>query len=241
MFSVFLLCCFLIIASGEGAVITKERDVAAVTDWLHKISKRHSSELEIRQDNTACENQLQSDLPSFCNFTELSGGLSELPASSFNDAQLTTLNNAYSQLCVSACIDPIDTYYNCIVTNDDTLRDYLVTLIRQGICGQESGDYCEVRYLREYRGDYSSFQHLLNACTITSGGISSCSSASSTCLDSVNTFSERMGCCTEPYLGSGVTSCSGVSVDEPCTGVSSATGLVAPVFVMILSLVGFLA
>ena len=240
MFTVFLLCCFLIVASGDGAATTNKRDVAAVTDWLHKISKRHSSQLEVRQDTTACQNQLQSTLPSYCNVTELSGGLSDLPASSLTDAQLTALNNAYSRLCVSACIDPIDTYYNCIATNDDTLRDFLVNLIRHGVCGQESGDYCEVRYVRQYRGDYSSFQRLLNTCTFTSGGIS-CSSASSTCLADVNTFSDRMGCCTEPYLGSGVTSCSGVSVDEPCTGVSSATGLVAPVFVMILSLVGFLA
>uniref|UniRef100_A0A1X7T0V1 Uncharacterized protein n=1 Tax=Amphimedon queenslandica TaxID=400682 RepID=A0A1X7T0V1_AMPQE len=250
MFSVFLFCCFLVIASSDGALITKKQDVAAVTDWLHKVSKRHSSQLEARQDNNACENQLESNYPSYCNFTELSGGVSDLPTSSLTDAQLTILNNAYAQICVSACIDPIETYYNCRQIDN---KDYLITLIRQGVCGQESGDYCEVRYIRQYEGDYSSFQRLLNACTITSGGISNCSSASSTCLDSVNTFSDRMGCCTEPYLGSGVNSCSGVSVDEPCTGVStavptatavptgvsSATGLVAPVFVMILSLVGF--
>uniref|UniRef100_A0A1X7SDA3 DUF19 domain-containing protein n=1 Tax=Amphimedon queenslandica TaxID=400682 RepID=A0A1X7SDA3_AMPQE len=228
MFTIFFFCCFLVVASSDGAVTTKKRDVVAVTDWLHKISKKHSFQLEARQANNACVNQLQSNLPSYCNFTELSGGLSDLPASSLTDAQLTALNNAYSRLCVSACIDPIDTYYNCIVTNDDTLRDHLVTLIRQGVCGQESGDYCEVRYIRQYRGDYSSFQRLLNTCTFTSSGISSCSSASSTCLSSVRTFSDRMGCCTEPYLGSGVNSCSGVRVDEPCTGVSSATGLVAP-------------
>ena len=240
MFSFFLLCCFLVAASSDGAATADKRDVAAVTDWLHKISKRHSSQLEVRQDTTACVNQLQSNLPSYCNLTALSGGLSNLPTSSFTDAQLTTLNNAYSRLCVPACIDPIDTYYNCIATNDDTLRNFLVTLIRQGVCGQESGDYCEVRYLRQYRGNYSSLNRLINTCTFTSGGISSCSSASSTCLSYVNTFSDRMGCCTEPYLGSGVNSCSGVSVEDACTGVSSATGLVAPVFVMILSLVGFL-
>ena len=241
MFSVFLLCCFLFVASSDGAATANKRDVAAVTDWLHKISKRHSSQLEVRQDNNACLNQLESNYPSYCNFTELSGGLSELPPSSLTDAQLTTLNNAYAQICVSACVNPIETYFNCILTDEshEALRDYLVNLVRHGACGQESGDYCVVRYIREYEGDYSSFQSLLNACTVTSGGIS-CSSASSTCISYIKAFSERMGCCTEPYLGSGVTSCSGVSVDEPCTGVSSATGLVAPVFVMILSLVGLL-
>uniref|UniRef100_A0A1X7SPE7 Uncharacterized protein n=1 Tax=Amphimedon queenslandica TaxID=400682 RepID=A0A1X7SPE7_AMPQE len=236
MFSVFLFCCFLVIASSDGVLITKKRDVAAVTDWLHKVSKRHSSQLEARQDNNACENQLHSDLPSYCNFTELSGGVSDLPISSLTDAQLTILNNAYAQICVSACIDPIETYYNCQQIDN---KDYLITLIRHGICGQESGDYCEVRFIREYEGDYSSFLTLLSSCPISESGGRSCNSAPSACLDSVDTFSERMGCCTEPYLGSGVNSCSGVSVDEPCTGVSSATGLVSPVFVMILSLVGF--
>uniref|UniRef100_A0A1X7TT61 Uncharacterized protein n=1 Tax=Amphimedon queenslandica TaxID=400682 RepID=A0A1X7TT61_AMPQE len=211
MISVFLFCCFIVVASSDGAATTKKRDVAAVTDWLHKISKRHSSQLEVRQDNTACLNQLESNYPSYCNFTELSGGLSDLPASSLTDAQLTALNNVYAQICVSACIDPIETYLTCLQAVN---KDYAITLIRHGVCGQESGDYCEVS---------------------ESGGIS-CSSPSSTCLSDVNTFSDRMGCCTEPYLGSGVNSCSGVSVDEPCTGVSSATGLVAPVFVMILGL-----
>ena len=211
--------------------------LAAVTDWLHKISKRHSSHLEVRQDNTACLNQLQSNYPSYCNLTKLSGGLSDLPASSLTDAQLTTLNNAYSRFCASACIDPIDTYYNCIQINN---KDYLITQVRHGVCGQESGDYCEVRYIREYQGDYSSYRSLLSSCPSSDSGGISCSSATSTCLSYVRTFSDRMGCCTEPYLGSGVKSCSGVSVDDPCTGVSSATGLVAPVFVMILSLVGFL-
>ena len=84
-----------------------------------------------------------------------------------------------------------------------------------------------------------------------------------------------MGCCTQPYLGSGVTSCSGVSVDEACspttgpttgrttgpttgrttgpttgrttgptTGpaeASSATGLVAPVFVLLIAFASYFA
>ena len=72
-----------------------------------------------------------------------------------------------------------------------------------------------------------------------------------------------MGCCTEPYLGFGVQSCSGISVDAACTGlvpsptqvvpsptqvvpsptqvVSSAAVLAAPVFMMIFALIGFLA
>ena len=259
MFIAFIFCCFLVVASSDGAVTAKER--AAVTDWLHKVHKRHSSHLGVRQSNISCSDQLRMNRTSNCDLTVLSGGVSNLPISSLTDAQLTTLNNAYSQFCVSACIDLYITYFNCISTNDNE-RNYYTTYICQGICGQESGDYCVVRYIREYEGNYSGYQSLLNSCPSGESGSGdtgeiSCSSATSTCLSYVGTFSDRMGCCTEPYLGSGVNSCSGVSVDDPCTGVSSATeattptgvsnateassatGLVAPVFVMILSLVGF--
>ena len=240
--TVFLLCCFLVIACSDGATTANKKtaaDAIAVTNWLHKMSKWHNAKLEVRQDNSACLRQVQSDLPSYCNFTQLSGGVSELPASSLNDAQLAALNRAYSQICVPACIDPIETYYNCLqITNDR--KNYLITLIRKGVCGQESGDYCEVRYIRQYNGNINGAADLTRSCTFSLSGIS-CSGASSTCLNRVGTFSSRMGCCTEPYLGSGVRSCSGVSVDAACTGVSGAAVLVAPVFMMILALIGFLA
>ena len=249
MFTIFLLCCFLAIAFSDGAVTSKSSaDAIAVTDWLHKISKRHTRDTELvaRQDNSACLRQLQNNYPSYCNLTMLSGGISELNASSLNDAQLAALNRAYSQLCVPACIDPTETYYNCIQITD-SLRNYLITLLRKGVCGQESGDYCEVRYIRQYNGNITRFTELTRSCPSTSG--ISCSGASSTCLSRVRTFSSRMGCCTEPYLGSGVRSCSGISVDAACTGVvpsptqvvSSAAVLAAPVFMMIFALIGFLA
>ena len=234
MFSIVLLFCFLLVASSDGVVPAKKRNEPVVTGLLHKIHKRHSSQLGVRQSGISCDRQFEMNLTSNCNLTALSNGVLNIPESSLTDAQLTTLNNAFSRLCErSACIDLYIAYYNCISANENQ-RNFYTTYLRQGICGQESGDYCPVRYIRQYRGNYS-----LNSCSYNDTVIL-CSSASSTCLDSVKTFSERMGCCTEPYLGSGVTSCSGVSVDEPCTGVSSATGLVAPVFVMILSLVGFL-
>ena len=120
MSTIFLLCCFLAIAFSDGAATVKSgEDAIAVTDWLHKISKRHTRDTELvaRQDDSACLRQLQSSLPSYCNLTMLSGGISELNASSLNDAQLAALNHAYSQICVPACIDPIETYFNCIKLN----------------------------------------------------------------------------------------------------------------------------
>ena len=240
MSTIFLLCCFLAIAFSDGAATVKSgEDAIAVTDWLHKISKRHTRDTELvaRQDDSACSHQLQ--FPSYCNLTMLSGGISDLNASSLNDAQLAALNRAYSQICVPACIDPIETYFNCIKLNDSE-RSYWINLYRKGFCGQESGDYCEVRYIRQYDENFFD-DDILRSCPISLSGIS-CSGASSTCLSHVGTFSSRMGCCTEPYLGSGVRSCSGISVDAACTGlVSSAAVLAAPVFMMIFALIGFLA
>ena len=235
MSPVFLFSLLLIaIACSDGAA-TARKSRADVTKWLERInSKLPNKQLVARQSISVCLNQLQDSLPSFCNFTELSGGLSTLPASSLSDQQLDALNTAYSRICVPACLDPFEEYYNCLALPTD-YKNYLITALRQGVCGQESGDYCEVRYIRQYDGDYDDLQQLTNACTFTSGGIS-CSGASSTCLEHVNTFSNRMGCCTQPYLGSGVTSCSGVSVDEAC---SSATGLVAPVFVLLIAFASY--
>ena len=242
MVTIFLLCCFLAITFSDGAATAESGvDAIAVTDSLHKISKRHTrnTELVARQDDSACSHLLQ--LPSYCNLTMLSGGISDLNASSLNDAQLAALNRAYSQLCVPACIDPFEAYYNCIQIND-SVRSYLINLYRKGLCGQESGDYCDVRYIRQYDGNIDDADvDISRSCPFSLSGIS-CSGASSTCLSHVRTFSSRMGCCTEPYLGSGVRSCSGISVDAACTGlVSSAAVLAAPVFMMIFALIGFLA
>ena len=238
MSPVFLFSLLLVaVACSDGAATEKKRSASDVTKWLEKINSRsHNKQLVARQSSSACTNQLNSNLPSYCDLSELSGGISSLPASSLSDSQLDALNAAYSRICVSACLDPIVKYYNCLDLTTD-YKNYLITLLRQGVCGQESGDYCEVRYIRQYNGDYNDFQQLINACTFTTSGIS-CSGASSNCLSHVNTFSNRMGCCTQPYLGSGVTSCSGVSVDEAC---SSATGLVAPVFVMLIAFASFFA
>ena len=258
MSTISLFCCFLALAFSDGAATAESgEDAIAVTDWLHKISKRHTRDTKLvaRQDDSACFHQLQSNLPSYCNLTMLSGGISELNASFLNDAQLTALNHAFSQLCVPACIDPYETYYNCLQINDSQ-RSYLINLNLKGYCGQESGDYCEVRYIRQYNGNIDGVNaDISRLCPFSSSGIS-CSGGSSTCLSHVGTFSSRMGCCTEPYLGSGVRSCSGISVDAACTGVvpsptqvvSSTTGVVssaavlaAPVFLIIFALIGFFA
>ena len=97
MSTIFLLCCFLAVTFSDDAATAKSgEDAIAVTDWLHKISKRHTRDTELvaRQDDSACSRQLENDLPTYCNFTMLS----DLNASSLNDAQLAALNRAYSSL-----------------------------------------------------------------------------------------------------------------------------------------------
>ena len=167
--------------------------------------------------------------------------LVESPHDVFTDAKLDALNINYSRICIPECLDPIEKFYRCIFKYQYYTYYFRVKLLRKGICGQESGDYCTVRYNRQYNGNDNDLSQLIRACDITDSGIS-CNSyytSYSNCTRYVEMFSSRMGCCTEPYLGSGVRSCSGVSVDEACTGVSSATGLVAPVFLMLFALVGF--
>ena len=154
MSPVFLFSLLLIaIACSDGAATARKRS-ADVTKWLERINSKWSNKkLVARQSTSACRRQLDNNLPSYCDISELSGGLSELPASSLSDQQLDALNTAYSRVCIPACLDPFEEYYNCLdyPTNH---KKYLITLLRQGVCGQESGDFCEVRYIRQYDGDY---------------------------------------------------------------------------------------
>ena len=231
MSPVVFFSCLLIIACSDAAT-TKKQDVTAVTDWLQRINKRYSAtKVEVRQDSSCSTNTV----PSYCSLSELYNSSVRF----LTDAQLDKLNSAYSRFCIPECLDPIEIYYRCTLSRDDA--DYSVKFFRKGLCGQESGDYCEVRYFREYSGNYNGLSQLRSACDITNSGISSCSNTpdDEDCRTYVETFSSRMGCCTEPYLGRDVQSCSDDRVDEACTGVSSATGLVAPVFLMLFALVGF--
>ena len=247
MSTVFLLCCFLFIASSDGAMTAKKGNADAIAVTIK--AKRHNAKLEVRQDDSACERQLQRSAPSFCNVTYFQS-LAPILSENLTDAQIAYLSRYYSQVCVPACIDPIEAFYNCIPDTSRAEKNFYTTLIRKGTCGQTGGDYCAVRYARQYKGDTSTnFIKIYELCDYSTTSGISCNGASSTCLSHVRTFSSRMGCCTEPYLGSGVRSCSGISVDAACTGVvpsptqvvSSAAVLAAPVFMLIFALIGFFA
>ena len=229
MSPVVFLSCLLIIACSDAAT-TKKQDV----------TRYSTTKVETRQDVSYCSTTLNNNLPSHCNLSMLFGRISNISVHDvLTDAKFDALNSTYSRICVPECLDPIERFYRCIIKSNDTYN-FRVNLLRKGVCGQESGKYCTVLYNRQYNGNNNDLsQQLIRACDITDSGISSCNSKD--CRNYVETFSSRMGCCAEPYLGPRVrrSSCRGVIVDEACTGVSSATGLVAPVFLMLFALVGF--
>ena len=177
--------------------------------------------IALRQDCTF------ANYPSECNFTLLSGNISYIAAT--NPSQLTldhlnTLNNAYNQICVSKCIDPVTYYYQSCLPLNKNQEDYIVRYIEQGICGKNGNDYCQVEYLRNYKDtDVRFIEKLVNACPFSSGTGINCTSANSTCLQLVADFASKMGCCTVPYLGDGVKSCSGANPDASCQSAVTST------------------
>ena len=222
----FLTCCFLIIiACSEGAI----------TD---------AKKLETRR---VC---LTTDFPTGCTLSDF--GFSRPSTGSYTDSQLTSFNQKFSRLCTKACVSAVTEYYRCYYS-EDQLREYLeyqVNYIQKYVCGQHSnGDYCPVRLQRGYTGSTTTSTDRSNARAFETLRSSSCrvlpgttenacsSSTSSRCTNAISTFSRYAGCCTEPLLGQGVRSCSGVS--EACTGVSSATGIMATAPIVAVSLMVF--
>ena len=214
----FLTCCFLIIiACSEGAI----------TD---------AKKLETRQ---TCST---NDFPSGCT----------LPSNKRKRQSTNSeLNQHYSRICTKPCVDAITEFYRCYYSEDDEqeLLEYWVNYNQKYRCGQHSnGDYCQVRILNVT----TNYTQVFSSCPrssvtgLVNKAISCSSGTPAECTNALSTFSSYMGCCTEPLLGPGVRSCSGVSVPEACTGVSasstvesSATGIMATAPIVAVSLMVF--
>ena len=231
----FLTCCFLIIiACSEGA-------------------NTDAKKLETRR---VC---LRTDFPTGCNHLDFEISYPQ-DSGSYTDSQLTSFNQKFSRLCTKACVSAVTEYLRCDYSRQysgnqlQERLEYRVNYIQKYICGQHSnGDYCPVRLQRGYigstttstdRSNARAFINIIRLCSWSpySGsntGITCSSSTSSRCTDTISTFSSYMGCCAEPLLGSGVRSCSGVSVPEACTGVSGATGIMATAPIVAVSLMVF--
>uniref|UniRef100_A0A1X7VH19 Uncharacterized protein n=1 Tax=Amphimedon queenslandica TaxID=400682 RepID=A0A1X7VH19_AMPQE len=216
--SMFLVCLFLIAACTEGAVIDKEKEMndTALLQLLHHINKRHNIPLEPKQTSSCT----MPDLPSGCSESEF---VFSVPSASsiHSDSYLSSLNSQYSRICTSDCAGAIGEYYRCLYSGDR--GEYLANDYEKFFCGQESGDYCLVRILRSFRttSNIAAYRNMITYCSISfsNTGLTSCNSTN--CTSALRTFSSTAGCCTEPFLGSGVRSC-GVSVPDACTGLSSA-------------------
>ena len=239
--SLFLVCLFLIAACTEGAVIDKEKGTndTALLRLFHHISKRHDIPLERRETCT-----LSSDCtPS--NF--LFGRYATSPVLSNSD--LRSLNDEYSRLCTSGCARNISEFYRCLYSEHET-KEYIDDFVKKYFCGQESGDYCPVRILRSFNTTSNAIAYsniITYDCTTSSISARLTSCTDTDCIDGLRNFTSAAGCCMEPLFGSGVRSCSGVTVPDACTGVSSttessATGIIATpivgVSLMILALAG---
>ncbi|XP_019849096.1 PREDICTED: uncharacterized protein LOC109580426 [Amphimedon queenslandica] len=242
--SLFLVCLFLIAACTEGAVIDKERGMndTALLQLLHHINKRqniHVPVLERRQ--ATCT---KPDLPSSCSLPIDSFGPPALQIG-VSESYLSSLKDQLSRICTSDCAGALGEYYRCLYSGDT--GEYAGNLIEKYLCGQESGEYCPVRLIRSFNttSNANAYGSIINDCTLTSNGLT-CTDTDD-CIDGLKNFTSVAGCCMEPVFGSGVRSCSGVSVPDACTGLSSttessATGIIATpivaVSLMILALAG---
>ena len=198
------VCCLFVVAimSQEAVANNLQKSLLA------KFSKEHS----IRQDDDFDECITAfNNLPQTCN-------RSVNPTSDLSDAQLAEINQAYSRHCISSCIDPWVTYYRCLSTASSTyssIYDFLAEFIQNGICGQESGDYCPVLLARQNRTNSAVFDQI-DACYFDNAGVFCNSTTSAKCLNGLTRAASLIGCCARPLIGSGIDNCPGVDADPSC-------------------------
>ena len=191
--------------------------------------------------------------PRDCN-TSLIAGVMNISAAVFNNQSLTPMqeeiyNNALTQFCVPRCVDPYVTYLvDCLSFNVASVQEYFRQLIRQGLCGKEGNDFCDVVYLRYYWDNRLFLNRLVIvdcAPLITTGSILTVNcSTSDVCAENVANFTANLGCCAIPYLGAVTPSC-GITPDPPCQSVVSGSGpaiylAMLPIVLLAILSVGFL-
>ena len=120
----------------------------------------------------------------------------EIPESVF-----TTVNNVYARFCVTKCIDPIIKYYQCLYSGDELT--YNTGLLQSYTCGKQDEDFCPVLFLRQYATNVNNSVKIVRECTTTEFGLFNvqCSSAKSSCTNSISRLNANIGCCTQGLLG----------------------------------------
>ena len=198
-------------------------------------SVKRSISTQPRQEE--CSSILDDYPTAECNASMLAGNLTFSPTSTYSESELEALNDAYVDVCVSKCIDPITRFYQCTFSEDTS--SYLTNLIRRGVCGKDDGDFCEVKYLRKYSGDLGFFERLIEECPFENSGIDCSYGASATCENMLSNFNTKMGCCTSPYLGGELSACRlDSAIDQPCESfVSSGNFVTITTAVLVLPLI----
>ena len=231
-------------------------DHAATTSAIRMIHERilAAHNLEIRKIDSRQASQCQfppPDYPSECSTsltTRANISIAVANNQSPTPMQEESLNKALTQFCVPRCVDPYVTYFECLSSNVSSVQEYYRQRIRQGLCGKQGNDFCEVVYLRYYPDNQSFLNRLINIdCTplITTGSILTVNcSTSDVCAKNVANFTTNMGCCAIRYLGAVTPSC-GVTPDPPCQSVVSGSGpaiylAMLPVMLLAILSVGFL-
>ena len=126
----------------------------------------------------------------------------------------TTLNNAYARLCAAECIKPIINYYQCLY-NGDKLT-YYTGYLQSYTCGKQYKDFCPVLFWRQYAINFNNTFNIRRECTTTEFGLYvNCSSATSSCINSISRLKANIGCCTQGLLGD-LSACNINPLSEPC-------------------------
>ena len=229
------LYCFFLVAWIEGAAfdVTAEDVVAEdiiaengllldASESIHVINKRHPPYPPSKHQyytGNKCYDILKAN-PPFCNFTTQLNGMLDVPYSSLTDENLAALNKIYAKICVPQCFEKYSTYLDCLNVTTEK-RKFWTNFVMNGRCGQDSGDYCEVKLLRSYKNNMSDYLTLVRstcAFDVGAGGVQCSDDSKAGCTSGLSKFSKKMGCCAEPYLGSAVRSCSDVFVEKSCIG-----------------------
>jgi hypothetical protein len=215
----------------------------AESSMLEEVKEINKRDVNRRQTTNYCSKYLLN-YPQSCNATLLLDDnvvllLNNTPHL-LTDEHLDSLNVAYSQICRSECVDPIIAYDRCYFAGNDEVIEFFERFERQGICGKEGSDFCEVLYLRTYRQNVTFFSTLLTNCgnVFTSSGVKCNILTTKSCMQMVAEFITNMGCCARPYLGDGITGCTTSTVKPACVSqITDNTTTIAAIIVVIIVIV----
>jgi hypothetical protein len=220
----------------------------AESSMLEEVKEINKRDVNRRQTTNYCSKYLLN-YPQSCNATLLLDDnvvllLNNTPHL-LTDEHLDSLNVAYSQICRSECVDPIIAYDRCYFAGNDEVIEFFERFERQGICGKEGSDFCEVLYLRTYRQNVTFFSTLLTNCgnVFTSSGVKCNILTTKSCMQMVAEFITNMGCCARPILGDGITGCTTSTVKPACAsqiGIATSTivAIIVAVIILIMILIG---